>query len=338
MGSKEKVLGLIDHILNREYKKEYFIDLFAGGLSVSNYALRTSKLNVIANDINKYVISLYEELLNGGKNFEQVKYTWISRARFIEVRDKPEKYPEWFVGYVLNVWSFGCNQKDYLYAKDLEENKKAIHKAIVDCDYSLMKNNEIFKGFESLYEKEDLDYKKFPLKRLTFMEQFKKIIYLKNGEKIYKELLRLEQLESLNQMEHLTAITDSTQFKERIKFYKMDWKELLNNIPPEILEKSIIYCDPPYQDTKQYQFGKDFNYEEFWKWFRESPYSIYVSSYKAPKDILPLTFELKTQLLDNGHRGDNKKKKVATENVYWNGKGDVEETFQDILFGNKKAG
>lgn len=33
-------------------------------------------------------------------------------------------------------------------------------------------------------------------------------------------------------------------------------------------ENALIYCDPPYQGTKQYGVSKDFNYEEFWNWCR----------------------------------------------------------------------
>ena len=81
MGSKEKILDLINYVFEREYKKKTFIDLFTGGFSVSSFALHRTNFNVISNDLNKYVIGLYKELLSGGENFEQVKYDWeIGRA------------------------------------------------------------------------------------------------------------------------------------------------------------------------------------------------------------------------------------------------------------------
>jgi DNA adenine methylase len=113
-----------------------------------------------------------------------------------------------------------------------------------------------------------------------------------------------------------------------------DWKELYEEIPEEILEEAFIYCDPPYENTKQYLFGSDFNYEDFWQWFRECPYSVYVSSYTAPDDIEPINFTHKQVNLDNGNRSDERitTKKKAIENIYWNGKGNAEPTMLDLLF------
>jgi len=110
----------------------------------------------------------------------------------------------------------------------------------------------------------------------------------------------------------------------------MDWLELYKLLPVDILKNAIIYCDPPYKATAQYQVGKGFNYNAFWQWFRTCPYSVYVSSYQAPKDIQPLNFELKIQLLNSN--GRQKKQ----ENIYWNGKGDYTPTlFDEIYYGTK---
>ena len=336
MGSKEKILHLIRYIIEREYEKKYFIDLFCGGLSVTSYVLQHSQMNVIANDLNKYVIALYREILdNNSVNFDRVKYEWVSREKFNHVRDFPDKYEDWYVGYVLNVWSFGCNQNDYLYAKDLEENKHAIHQAIVFNDFSLMKANPIFDDF-SYDVKYPIDYKKHPAhQRIFFMKKIKQ--YIKNSEGLdrLQHLERLEQMENLTQMEHINVVKRNIPFKERLSLYSADWKLTYEALPKSVLENAVIYCDPPYEGTKQYQFGKDFNYEEFWDWFRKCPYSVYVSSYKAPDDIEPINYDYKNQLLDNGKRGDNKPKKKAKENIYWNGKGNPEPTLFDLLFGGE---
>lgn len=332
MGSKEKILDLIKYMFEREHKKEYFIDLFCGGLSVSNYALNTTRFTVVANDLNKYVTSLHKELLSGGIQLKSKKNEFITRDMFIHIRDYPRAYPEWYVGYVLNVWSFGCNQKDYLYAKDLEKTKHALHNAIVLDNFKMIEENKIFNGFKPLESLIGIDYNKNPQKRVAFMEHFKKYIASKKNEPVYKDLIRLEQIEHLNQTEHLDAVIDSQKLKSRIKITNYDYMELYSRIPESTLQKSFIYCDPPYEDSKQYQVGKEFDYDAFWKWFRECPYSVYVSSYKAPPDIIPLKFEFKQQLLDNGKRGDNKQKKVVREYIYWNGKGEADPTFEDLLF------
>lgn len=61
-----------------------------------------------------------------------------------------------------------------------------------------------------------------------------------------------------------------------------DYSEL--NIPP----KSLIYCDIPYKNTKQYSISKYFDYERFYSWCRDMKnqgHTIYVSEYWMPEDF-----------------------------------------------------
>src|SRR3990167_9361593 len=116
MGSKEKILPLINYVFQRESGKKYFIDPFCGGFSVSAYALKNTRFKVFANDLNKYVIALYREVLyNEAKEIKEVWFDWVSREKFVDVRENPSKYLDWYVGYVLTIWSFGNNQKNYLF-------------------------------------------------------------------------------------------------------------------------------------------------------------------------------------------------------------------------------
>ena len=53
-------------------------------------------------------------------------------------------------------------------------------------------------------------------------------------------------------------------------------------------EKSLIYCDPPYKDTKQYATSKNFDYEKFYEWLREKKkegHTVFVSEYQMPEDF-----------------------------------------------------
>lgn len=53
------------------------------------------------------------------------------------------------------------------------------------------------------------------------------------------------------------------------------------------IENSIIYCDPPYENTTKYKTG--FNSEEFWEWCRQiikNNNKIYISEYNAPADFI----------------------------------------------------
>ena len=51
-------------------------------------------------------------------------------------------------------------------------------------------------------------------------------------------------------------------------------------------EKSLIYCDPPYESTTKYK--DNFNHEDFWEWCRKvakEGHSVFISEYNAPNDF-----------------------------------------------------
>jgi len=55
-----------------------------------------------------------------------------------------------------------------------------------------------------------------------------------------------------------------------------------------IPDNSILYCDIPYEGTKQYATSKDFNHLEFWKWCRtmtNKGHKLFISEYDAPSDF-----------------------------------------------------
>ena len=72
--------------------------------------------------------------------------------------------------------------------------------------------------------------------------------------------------------------TDNIQDTVFIHKDYRDWKDLNN---------CLIYCDPPYQGTKQYDNAKNFNYEEFWNIIREWSKNniVLVSEQNAPDDF-----------------------------------------------------
>lgn len=89
-----------------------------------------------------------------------------------------------------------------------------------------------------------------------------------------------------------------------VKFENKDYTKL------EIPNCSIIYCDIPYQGTKQYSTSKDFNHSNFWNWCREKAkqgHTIFVSEYNAPDDFECVwQKEAKSSLSANGKIGGNK--------------------------------
>lgn len=125
-GSKNKLAERIVRLLPR---RTNLVDLFCGGCAVSHAALLMGKFkHIYINDINWMCPTLFMDALQG-------KYAndtrWISRDDFFRLRDTDP--------YVAMVWSFGNNMRDYLYSREIEPLKKAIHYALFFSDYSLAK-------------------------------------------------------------------------------------------------------------------------------------------------------------------------------------------------------
>ena len=125
-GSKNKLAERIVRLLP---KRTHLVDLFCGGCAVSHAALLMGKYEHIhINDINWMCPTLFIDALNGKYNNEN---RWISREDFFRLKDTDP--------YVAFVWSFGNNLRDYLYSREIEPLKKAIHYAIFFSDYSFGK-------------------------------------------------------------------------------------------------------------------------------------------------------------------------------------------------------
>ncbi len=122
-GSKNK---LAERILRLLPPAEHLIDLFCGGCAVSHAALIRGKYpHVHINDINWQPVTLFMDVLAGRYQDEN---RWISREDFFRLKDSDP--------YVSIVWSFGNNMRDYLYGKDIEPLKRAIHYALYYSDYA----------------------------------------------------------------------------------------------------------------------------------------------------------------------------------------------------------
>ena len=104
------------------------VDLFAGGCAITHAAMLAGKWsNYIANDITD-APKLFNAAIRGDYANET---RWISRDDFARMKDTD--------AYVRTCWSFGNNQKSYLYAKEIEPWKKALHHARLLGDTSLLR-------------------------------------------------------------------------------------------------------------------------------------------------------------------------------------------------------
>lgn len=70
---------------------------------------------------------------------------------------------------------------------------------------------------------------------------------------------------------------------KNVIFTSLDYKDI------QFKHKNcVIYCDPPYRDTKQYDVSKNFNHSHFWNWCRDlanDGHKVFISEYNAPADF-----------------------------------------------------
>lgn len=92
-----------------------------------------------------------------------------------------------------------------------------------------------------------------------------------------------------------------------IKFIHSSYQDL------DIPKNSIIYCDPPYENTTGYK--DKFNHSDFWQWCRDKVkegHKVFISEYNAPKDFKCIwEKELKTPISKN-----SKVKKINSEKLF----------------------
>ena len=117
-GSKSK---LADKIVALLPPATHLYDVFAGGCAITHAALESGKFqHVYANDITDSV-KLFEDALDGDiEKYEPERFR--SREDFFAER---ESNP-----LVRLVYSFGNNQRNYLYAREIEPDKKAVHEML----------------------------------------------------------------------------------------------------------------------------------------------------------------------------------------------------------------
>lgn len=271
-GSKNR---LAEKIVKLFPDAENFYDLFCGGCAITHRALIENRWkNYVINDIDSRCPKLFLDAINGKFKNET---RWISREDFFKLKDDD--------GYVAFCWSFGNNGKNYLYSKEIEPYKKALHYAIVFGDYSLGKelgiNLSVVDGIKGVTNRRLFLQKYLKNNNIGKDSPLKSSIETSNILKSLERLERLERLESLESLESL----------ERLESLCKSYDEI------EIKPNSIIYCDIPYKGTNKYN-KIVFDHERFYFWCEKQTEPLFISSYKMPEDrfVCIATFEHRSLL------------------------------------------
>ena len=263
-------------------KATNFYDLFAGGCAITQIALMKSEYrNYFCNDIDFDGILLFMNAIYGKYQNES---RWVSREDFIVLKNKDP--------YIKYCWSFGNNGRDYLYSKEIEPYKKAVHFAVMFLDLSLISKCFPEADFNFLKTYKDIYSRKIYLQR--YLKKYsiaKHTIFESQVEDmcISQNLNRLEGLESLHRLQSLQSLQSlqlSNSSYENVKIYK----------------DSVVYLDPPYFDTNPYGDDKsnNFDYEKFYKWALQQKELVIISEYNMPDDFICIDAIEKSVLLNSG--------------------------------------
>ena len=255
MGSKRKLANrIVDTILQDRPNTKYVYDLFGGGGAISfeflkrNNTLFSPIEKVFYNELNTGVCELLKDIKVNGitEKYNQ----WIDRETF----NKHKNDSDWFGGLCKVIWSFGNNQKSYLFGREIEKIKKQAHVYLFENGYKIGQTE----------------------KRILLIKQFK------NNEKIKGrfELQRLEQLERLERLQQLQQLEGLEQLErlqqlEQLEISNKSFDEVVINTP---VDQTIIYLDPPYENTGKYEIKLDHLLLD--EYIKNSPYKIYMSSYE----------------------------------------------------------
>ena len=280
-GSKNAIAEKIVNVLP---SGSTLYDVFAGGCAISHCAMLKHKFkNYVLNDVND-VPSLFVRALSG----EKFSLEWVSREDFFAKKDKDP--------LIRLLWSFGNNTRTYMYSKEIEPYKKALHYAICFNDYSDLTKlcPEVCDVVKENLSKIDINDTILRRKKIgAFIVQWLKehgTIEMLQNNPLYRSikcnkthsLERLQSLQSLQRLESLERLQrlQSLESLQRlpITVSQSDYRDLKFNDP-----KGVIYCDIPYKNTGGYTKNK-FNYEEFYDWCSKQTLPTFISEYSMPED------------------------------------------------------
>lgn len=357
IGSKNLIAR---ELLQQMARREWFVDLFAGGGAMWHAAAESGKYSrFIVNEYNALQLDFLRDCAAGIYN---ERNGWVSSTDFRRDISKSK--------FLQCVWSFGGTDDGYFCSSVSEEWEEALFHAYKFGDYSLFKNigfdgvnvylddiklrTDFYKHKYMEYKFGDLDrvenrisirhikeqnddikkrfsdmlraaanshgltgaaidyylgnnmwshYTARPLGRFAFptrenYERMREIMptlpiceeteieLLNDKEKdfiILKEKREWHVSSPYRRLQRLRAFHKKCERLDIVRktdFHAKSYEEI------EIPENALIYCDPPYINTKGY--GVDFDHARFYDWCREQKELVLISEYTMPEDFIPI--------------------------------------------------
>lgn len=300
MGSKQKLVDkIVPFILKRHPDTTHFYDLFGGGGSVALYAVRKYPyLNVHYNELSQAMGNLMQHLKDGG----HIPFDFVTRSEF------EQKYAgnDWYAGLLQSCWTFGNNQKSYLYGEPIQDFKMALSMLVMTGEGDLQYLEEFADRFVAKEYGKQVETRIFINNRIYTTPYQRRIV-------VARQIPNIGQLQHLARLERLVQIENMPGISELNITVGKSYDQI-----PIANKKSVLYCDPPYEATADYKEGK-FDSKKFYGWVARQPYPVYFSSYEISDKRFKRVKAINTRSLLAAAYTD--KPSYNYENLYWNGVG-----------------
>ena len=277
IGSKNLIAR---ELLQHMPRRDYFVDLFAGGGAMWQAAAESGKYSrYLVNEYNEQQCDFLRDCADGIYN---ERNEWVTRDEFVQHCIES--------AFLRCVWSFGNTSDCYFCASVLEEWEEAIFHAYEFNDYKIFK--EIGFAGDTVYL-EDIKrrpewYKRKYMEHKDLDANSKDFIILK--EKRYWNACfpkrGLERLRAFHKQCERMDIVRKTDFSSK------SYDEV------DIPENALIYCDHPYINTTGY--GVEFDHARFYDWCRAQKELVLISEYTMPDDFIPIWRKNKCVTLCSG--------------------------------------
>ena len=269
VGSKKKISKKIVEIIKQNFGTDKTVyDVFGGGGAITA-ELMINGIDVVYNDLDKTITDMFNRVLNQDRDW--VKTLIVNRDEFIAIREKEIKTVDDELKLLVN--SFGNDRMNYLYSKQVSDIKYNLAVEILEKEDVLVgyKKTTTYQRAVNLYED-----------KLGFVNKHEK-------HRVLQQLQRLGQLQQLQQLEQLQ------------KTINKDYKYFSN------VKNSILYLDPPYENTKTSSYKSQIDYQEFYDWAYEMSKNsiVLLSSYEVSDDRFECVYEFKNarSTMAGGDRG-----------------------------------
>lgn len=274
VGSKKKISKKIVEIIKQNFGTDNTVyDVFGGGGAITA-ELIINDIDVVYNDLDKTITDMFNRVLHQDR--EWIKTLIVSRDEFFTIRDKEHKTVDDELKLLVN--SFGNDRKSYLYSKKLS-----------DITYNLAVD---------ILEKEDVlcGYKKTTTYQRAVNLYEEKLGFFGKEEK-HRTLQQLQRLQQLERLQQLNSYPETTN---------KDYKYFSN------IKNSILYLDPPYENSDIDDYNSQVDYQEFYDWVVQMSKNniVLLSSYEVSDDRFECVYEFKTarSTLSGGTSGNRTEK------------------------------